>query len=96
MSRFETGGNEHFYFFAKKLLARIAEKLFRLRVYQYDLALFIDNHNCVGGRLQQITEFLFRFFSFAGIADGAHAENALVGLDRAQADLHRKLDAVLA
>ena len=87
---------EHLDFVAEKLFARITEKLFSLRVDQYDFTLVIDDHNRVRRRLQQVAEFLFGFFPLAAIADRAHAEHAFVSFDRAQADLNRKLDAILA
>ena len=43
-----------------------------------------------------VLQCLLRLFALGDVADGARYEHALFGLQRAQTDLHRKLEAVLA
>jgi hypothetical protein len=49
----ETLGNDVLHFLAQKLVAAIAELLFRLKVQQNDLAALVHHHHRIGSRFQQ-------------------------------------------
>ena len=92
----KTVGDEHLHLVAQKFLPRVAEELFRLRVDQDDLAVVVDDHHRVGRRLEQAAKF---FLGAAAVGDVAHRgadEHALLGSQRAEADLDRELGAVPA
>lgn len=41
----------------EQFLARVAKQLLRLGVCEHDAALFVDNYDGIGRRLEQIAEF---------------------------------------
>ena len=81
---------------AQQLVAAPAEQLDRLRVDEDDVPLAVDDDHGVRRGLQQVLELLVRTLAVGDVADGTHHHGALFGVDRAQADLDRKLSTILA
>src|SRR5260370_898857 len=73
-----------------------SEKLFGLRIDQRDAAVATDDHHRVRRRFEQTAELVLGPLAFGDVADRAGDERALLGFERAQADLDGKFAAVLA
>jgi hypothetical protein len=67
-----------------------------LSVDEQDAAVSIDDDHRVRGRLEQAPELFLCFFPLAGVADRARNQGAVLGIQRAQADLDGKFGTVLA
>ncbi len=92
----KTLGHQHLDFLANEFFAGVTEELLGLRIHQDDLPPAIDNDDGVRRGLQQSPKLLFGFFAFGNVANGAHRQRALLGLQRAETDFHREFDAILA
>ena len=78
-----------------RALARIAEQPFGLGVDEHDLAGLVDDDHGIRRRFEQPAELGFRAAPLGEVTNGAADEDAFVGLQWTQADLHGKLIAVL-
>src|SRR5262245_56942247 len=88
---------------AEELQAAIAEETLGLRVDEHDLAGVVDDDDRVRRRLQEPAELLLARLEYAlcllaqaDVAHGARDDESLLAPQRAEADLDRKLAAVLA
>src|SRR5207245_2245161 len=79
----------------EQLLTGVAEQLLRLRIHQQDAALPAHDHHRVRRRLQQTPKLRLRPLPRGDVPDGAGDQYPFLGLQRAQADLHRKLAPIL-
>src|SRR5580698_2732696 len=87
--------NQHLDRVSHQFAAGVAEDLLRLRVYQRDLAVLVDNDHRVGSGFQQRAKLVFSLFSHSDIPYGAGYQQALGGLDGAETDLERKFASIL-
>src|SRR5436305_8755518 len=81
-------------FSAQQFLATVAEEFLSLGVDQDDPAGRVDDHDGVGGRLQECPGPRLRPPALGYGADGAADQNSLLSLQRAEADLKGELAAV--
>src|SRR5207247_1728506 len=92
----ESLGDEHFHWLTEKVLSGIAEELLGLGVDEQDATFPIHHHHRIGCGLEEAAELVLGLPAVGDVADRARDERALLGLERAQADLDRELGAVLS
>jgi hypothetical protein len=72
----------------------VSKEAFRLGVRQDDLAGPLHDDNRVRRGFEESAKLRLGFLAIADIANRAHRQRALLSLERAQTDLHRKFGAV--
>ncbi len=88
--------DEHLDRSSQQVLPGVSEEGLGLRVDELDRARLVDDHHRVGRRLQQRPETLLGGPALAHVAHRRRDQQALRGLQRAQADLHGELSPVPA
>jgi hypothetical protein len=88
--------DQHFHRLAQQLAPGKPEQALGLGIHHQDPPLSIDEDHGVRGRFEERPEQGLRPLPIADVANGAHREHAVLGFQGAQADLHRKLAAILS
>ena len=88
--------HQHLDELAKELRALVPEQSLGLGVHEDDASGVVHDHDRVRRRLQETAKLRLGALSIRDVADRAGHKDAVVGLERTQADLDRKLGAVLA
>ena len=88
--------HQHLHRLAQHLGARIAEHLLGLGIDHLDAPCGADHHHCVRRRFDHAPEALLQPLARGDVDDGRQHHRPLFGLDRIEADLDRKLAAILA
>ena len=89
-------GHQHLDRTADQRLPLVAEHALGLGVDQFDHALAVDDDHRIGRCFEQVLELRFGRTARGGVADRSRRKHAAVGAQRTQADLDRKLGAILA
>ncbi len=88
--------NQDIHLAADQLFARVPEKLLRLVIDQNYFALDVGHDHGVRSRFYNQPEYFFGPLALGDIDDDTEHPDPIIGLYGVQADLHRKLAAVLA
>src|SRR5438552_2145856 len=92
----ETLGDENLDRPAHQLGSWMAEQLLRLRVDENDVAVPVDDHDSVGGCLEESAELRLDVLAFRDVPNSRCDERPLLGPYRSETDLGRELGSVPA